>query len=265
MPFDIPSGVRFIGTGTLMKPVLIIQNCEAESAGTIIDYLSDRQIPFQEIHSYRGEPLPEPARFSAVVCQGCPISVREDEQHRFLRDLRTIVAQVIRADMPYLGICYGGQLLAKLLGTRIEPSRVKEIGVYTVRLTEEGKSDPVFGVLGNSFPVVLWHGDTFGIPFGCRLLVEGTECVNQAFRHGRQVALLFHLEATESLLLSWCEAYHQELAEVEKSVAELLKEFRPIADRLKQVNYAFLDSFFSLAKEYQLTNHTPHARLGKSH
>jgi len=248
-----------------MKPVLILQNCQAESAGTIIDYLSDRQIPYEEIHSYRGDPMPEAIDVAAVICLGCPISLSEYQQHPFLRGLYAFVARLVRENVPYLGICYGGQLLARILGAKVEPNKVKEIGVYTVSLTEAGQTDSLFAGLGNSFPVVQWHSDAFGIPFGCQLPVEGTACVNQAFRHGRQVALQFHLEATESLLLSWCEAYPQEPAEVEKSVADLLKEFRPIADKLKQMNYAFLDSFFSLAKEYQPANHTPHARFGKSH
>ena len=41
-----------------MKPVLIVQNCEAESAGLIIDYLSSKHIPFVELHSYRGDSYP---------------------------------------------------------------------------------------------------------------------------------------------------------------------------------------------------------------
>ena len=247
-----------------MKPVLVTQNCQAEPAGTILDYLSDRQIPYQEIRTYLSEPFPDTSECSAVICLGCPISVGEFDRHEFLRDLYQFVARTVREDLPYLGICYGGQLLAKVLGAKVEPNKSKEIGVYTVRLTEAGKADPVFSVLGSSFPVVQWHGDTFNIPFGCERLVEGTDCLNQAFRYGRQVAMQFHLEATESLLRFWCDAYPRELAEVEKTVAELLMDFRPVADNLKQMNFAFLDSFFSLAMENQPTNHTPRARLGKS-
>jgi len=265
MPIDNSFGIRLILAGTQMKPVLVVQNCPAESAGTILDYLSDRRIPFQEIHSYRGDPMPEANDFSAVICLGCPISLTDFERHPFLRDLYAFVARLVRDNVPYLGICYGGQLLAKILGAKVERNRVKEIGVYTACLTEAGKNDPMFNRLGSSFPVVQWHGDTFSLPFGCERLVEGTDCVNQAFRHGRQVALQFHLEATELLLSSWCEAYPQELAEVEKTVAELLIDFRSVADKLKQMNFTFLDSFFSLAKEYQPTNHTPQARLGGSH
>ena len=247
-----------------MKPVLIAQNCQAEPAGTIIDYLSARQIPFQEIHSYRRELLQNPTDYSAVICLGCPVSVTEYHQHPYLRDLYQFVAGAVRADLPYLGICYGGQLLAKVLGAKVEPNKVKEIGLYTGQLTEAGMADPIFSTLGKSFPVIQWHGDTFGIPFGCERLVEGTDCLNQAFRHGRQVALQFHLEATEPLLQSWCEAYPKELAEVEKTVGELLMEFRNSADTLKRMNFAFLDSFFSHNNEDQPANHTPRGRLSRT-
>lgn len=248
-----------------MKPVLIAQNCQAEPAGTIIDYLSVRQIPFREFHSYRGELFPIPDEFSAVICLGCPISVTEYQKHAFLRDLYQFVAGVVRADLPYLGICYGGQLLARILGARVEPNPMKEIGVYNVRLTDAGKADPVFGKLSSSFPVVQWHTDTFAMPYGGVRLVEGTDCANQAFKHRRQVALQFHLEATESLLQTWCDAYPQELSEVDKNVAQLLMDFRAVADTLKQMNFVFLDSFFSHMTEDQPTNHMPHGRLSKSH
>ncbi|PWB68527.1 GMP synthase [candidate division GN15 bacterium] len=265
MPVDFSIGIRFLCSGTRMRPVLIAQNCQAESAGTIIDFLSARQIPFREVHTYRGEPLPNPDELSAVICLGCPISVTEYHQHDYLRDLYRFVANVVRADLPYLGICYGGQLLAGVLGARVERNPVREIGVYTVRLTDAGKADPLFASLGSSFPVVQWHGDTFALPFGCPRLVEGTDCVNQAFKHKRQVALQFHLEATESLVQTWCDVYPSELAEMEKSVADLLIDFRRIADTLKQMNFAFLESFFLNMKTDQPTNHMPHGRLSRSH
>jgi GMP synthase-like glutamine amidotransferase len=246
-----------------MKPVLIAQNCQAEPAGTIIDYLSARQIPYQEVHSYRQESLPDPSELSAIICLGCPFSVTEFHRHQYLKNLYQFVSQAVRVDLPYLGICFGGQLLAKVLGAKVEPNKVKEIGLYTVNLTEAGKADPLFSQLGNSFPVVQWHGDTFGIPFGCERLVDGTDCLNQAFKHGRQVAVQFHLEASELLLESWCEAYPQELAEVDKTVGELLMKFRASADTLKRMNFTFLDSFFSLVKDNQPNNHMPHERINR--
>lgn len=248
-----------------MKPVLIIQNYPAGSSGTIIDYLSSRQFPFKEIHSYNGDQFPRVEDCSAVICLGCPTSVNDYHLHPYFADLYSFVAQVVRADAPYLGICYGGQLLAKVLGAQVKPNRVKEIGVYTAKLTEHGSRDSVISVLGSTFPVVQWHGDTFSIPFGCELLVEGTDCTNQAFRHSRQVGLQFHPEATESLLQSWCDAYPHEPAEVEKTVPDLLMKFRSVADKVRQMNSVFLDSFFSGVKENQLINHTPQTRPRRSH
>ena len=264
MPVDKPTGISLIRSGTQMKPVLIVQNCPAESAGTIIDYLSSRELPYQEIHSYTGDRFPRVEDCSAVICLGCPTSVNDYHDHRYLADLYSFVAQVVRADVPYLGVCYGGQLLAKVLGASVKANHVKEIGVYKVRLTEAGKTDPLLAPLGNSFPVMQWHGDTFGRPYGCELLAEGTDCTNQAFRHGRQVALQFHLEATESLVHSWCEAYPQEPADVEKTVPELLREFRSVADTVKQLNFVFLDSYFTGVKENQFNNHTLQARPNRS-
>ena len=57
-----------------MKPLLVIQNCEAESAGTIITYLDEKKHPYQTVRSFEGRPLPKPSEFSAVINLGTPNS-----------------------------------------------------------------------------------------------------------------------------------------------------------------------------------------------
>lgn len=247
-----------------MKPVLIVQNCEAESAGLIIDYLSSKHIPFVELHSYRGDSYPNTDEIGSVICLGCPCSVNDYQQHDYLKQLYAFVSEITREDLPYLGICFGGQLLARVLGAKVERNKVKEIGTYTVRLTADGLADPVVSHLGHEFPVVQWHSDTFRVPFGRKLLAEGNDCRNQLFNNGKQFAMQFHLEATSSLLRTWCDTYPDELKEVGKTPDGVLSDFHKAADTIRDLNVRFLDGFIDISKEDQLTNHKPQHRHVKS-
>ena len=109
-----------------MKPVLIAQNCTAETAGTIIEYLDSREIPCQVVHTYDGQPLPSLDDVVAVINLGCPISVVDYHQHDYLKALYEMVCEAVRIDKPYLGICFGGQILARALGANVSPNRVRQ-------------------------------------------------------------------------------------------------------------------------------------------
>jgi GMP synthase (glutamine-hydrolysing) len=231
-----------------MKPILIIQNCAVEKAGSIIDYLNSHSIPYSILHTYKDEPFPDLSQLEAVICMGCPISISEYQNHDFLKKLYSFGEKILHEDIPYLGICFGGQLLAKLLGAQVKRNPVNEIGVYNVHLTSDGLHDPLFSGFDRNFPVSEWHGDTFGIPSDCSLLVEGKDCRNQAFRHGKQVAMQFHFETTREMLIDWCEEFSSDLASFGKTKEVLLEEFSPVETELLTMNYKLLDNFFRIIK-----------------
>ena len=73
-----------------------------------------------------------------------------------------------------------------------------------VAVTAAAAGDPVLGVLGEQFPALQWHGDTFGIPAGAVHLARSAAYPNQAFRFGETAyAVQFHVEVTEEMLAEW--------------------------------------------------------------
>ncbi len=231
-----------------MKPVLIIQNCDAESVGSFPAYLQEHQIPSIVVHSYLRQPFPALDKVQAVINLGCPLSVITYYEHPFLRDLYAFVAEIVRTDTPYLGVCFSAQLLAKVLGARVELNPVKEIGVYEVKLSETGQSEPLFEGFGSRFNVIQWHSDTFRIPFGAQALVEGVDCKNQAFRVGRTVGVQFHLEADAADVAKWCDAYPEELQMVGKTREQVLEAVRTNETAIRGLNTRLLDNFFRMTQ-----------------
>ncbi len=117
----------------------------------------------------------------------------DDAAHPHLAAERQLLAESVERGMPVLGVCLGAQLLAAAMGAEVTRGAHPEIGVGSVRLTPEGRRDPVLGPAGKDLPVLHWHEDTFTLPASAVLLAQSQSYL-QAFRTGRAYGLQFHLE-----------------------------------------------------------------------
>lgn len=230
-----------------MKPVQIIQNWASEGPGHIVSYLEAQGIPFKVRKGYDNESLEGADGGRALIVMGCPTSVRDYLQHENLKRVFACMSSAVRRRTPVLGVCFGGQMLARIHGARVEKNDVREIGIYDASLTAAGKSDPLFKGFPPAFKVFHWHGDTFRIPFEAVHVVEGISCRNQAFRLGNAVGVQFHLETTAEDVPRWCDEYLQELEEESKTKDEIVAEFESHEKDLRVLSDKLLGNFFGLA------------------
>jgi GMP synthase (glutamine-hydrolysing) len=165
--------------------------------------------------SATGQPLrTDLDRYSHVIVLGGNMSAYEEEKHGFLRQEMNIIERALACGTPVLGICLGAQLLARVHGARVYPGPAgPELAWQPCRLTEAGRSEPLFrGFATDSF-VFQWHYDTFDLPAGAERLAGSPQYENQAFRLGRlSWAFQFHLEANRALILAWVRNYARETA-----------------------------------------------------
>jgi GMP synthase-like glutamine amidotransferase len=98
------------------------------------------------------------------------------------------------AGVPVLGICFGGQLLATVLGGSVARSEFPEIG-----WTEVSSDDPDVVPEG---PWFQWHLDRWTLPPGARELASNP-AASQAFVLRRNLAVQFHPELTAAMLAGW--------------------------------------------------------------
>ena len=110
--------------------------------------------------------------------------------------------KAIDADVPVLGLCFGGQMLARALGAEVFRRTKSEIGWLPVRST-----DPELVPDG---PWFQWHFDSFTVPPGATLIAE-SDVGPQAFVAGRSLGLQFHPEVTTQIMDDWVRAYRHEL------------------------------------------------------
>jgi GMP synthase (glutamine-hydrolysing) len=164
-----------------------------------------------------GEPLPDWRDFAAIVAMGGPMSVNDEEELPWLRAEKALIAEAVRAGLPFFGACLGVQLLAVSLGAEVAPGRAPEVGILPVFLTEAAASDPVFADLPRELLTLQWHGDTFSLPEGAVLLASSPAYPNQAFRWGRSAyGVQFHLELSREMAAEWAQvpSYADALARV---------------------------------------------------
>ncbi|WP_428262974.1 glutamine-hydrolyzing GMP synthase [Haliangium sp.] len=130
---------------------------------------------YSEIHPYR-LPVAEirAKRPAAVVLSGGPSSCYAD-------GAPTISAEIFELGVPVLGICYGAQLTARLLGGTVEPADKHEYGRAEVMVRDDGD---LFAGLSTTEPVQVWmsHGDRVtGLPPGFALIGESPNSPAAAF------------------------------------------------------------------------------------
>ena len=223
--------------------VLVIQNCKTEAIGLYEEYLNEKKIDYYVFPAFTGKRFPLIKQFDAFIAGGTPISAYEIHKYHFLRNEWRYLKKVIQLNKPYLGICFGGQLLARLLGAEVRRNPVMEIGGYEVKLTPDGKKNRFFKGFPNRFPVFHWHGDTFDIPKGAKLLVQGIDCKNQAFSCNKALALQFHIEVTSKEASIWADKYRKELKRVNKTKRQVVKESQVREKKMKRLAFLLLDNF----------------------
>ncbi|MEK7165440.1 MAG: gamma-glutamyl-gamma-aminobutyrate hydrolase family protein, partial [Patescibacteria group bacterium] len=90
-----------------------------------------------------------------IILSGGPASVYE-------KKAPTLSLNIFALGIPILGICYGQQLLAHLLGGSVKPGSVKEYGPAMLEIDVSSKL--FTGITDNHFRVWMSHGDEVVTP-----------------------------------------------------------------------------------------------------
>jgi GMP synthase-like glutamine amidotransferase len=146
---------------------------------------------------------PPPDGFDAVMVFGGRMNVGEEADNPWLDDEYELLRGWVAAELPLLGVCLGGQTLARATGGRVGRAAQWKAGFYEVALTDEGQGDPVLGVLPPRFEALLANAYEFEPPADAtRLAASGDQ--QQAFRVGRRAwGVQFHPEARKDQVMTW--------------------------------------------------------------
>ncbi|MEM7828235.1 MAG: type 1 glutamine amidotransferase [Candidatus Aenigmatarchaeota archaeon] len=199
--------------GDNQKKILILQHDIAEGPGLLRMLVKESGLVPEICHLYREQRIPSHfSDFCSIISLGGPMNVYECDRYPFLLDEEFVIREIIKKEIPFLGICLGAQMLAKACGARVIKGPKKEIGWGRVILTPHGLDDPLFEGFNREIPVFQWHGDTFEIPEGGVLLASSELYPHQAIRVGSNAyGIQFHLEITRDMVSEWIEGSREEL------------------------------------------------------
>jgi GMP synthase-like glutamine amidotransferase len=190
----------------------------------------------------QGDPVPaDPQQFGGLVFMGGPMSVNDELP--WIAPVLQLIREGIARDVPVLGHCLGGQLIAKAFGGTVARNPVKEIGWGEVLIADNPVARQWFGPSIERFESFHWHGETFTIPRGAVRIMGNRYCENQGFVIGNSLGMQCHVEMTEELVKSWCETGADEISDsggpavqspqrMQRGMQAKLAALRSVADRL---------------------------------
>jgi GMP synthase-like glutamine amidotransferase len=212
---------------------LILQHEEPSPPGHVTGWLAEHGA---EVDIYRidlEEREVDPSDYDLIVSLGSEYAAFDDTKPFVPREAE-LMKEAVEEDVPVLGLCFGGQMLARVLGGEVHRGTETEIGWLPVET-----HDPDLVPRG---PWFQWHFDTFTLPPGAELIAESA-AGPQAFVNGRSLGLQFHPEVTTEIMDDWVRVYRHELDGDGVDPDELLAETGRRAEDSRRIALQLLEHY----------------------
>ena len=184
-----------------MHPVLILQFIDNDAPAYLGTWLARRGVASELRLATSSMGFPDRIEgYSALALLGGGMSANDDLP--FLRTAQRLIEQAMQRDVPVLGHCLGGQLMARTLGAQVSASPYPEVGWHQIRCLDSAARNDWFGSAA-VHEVFQWHYEAFDLPAGSQQLATSPQCPNQAFAIGTHLALQFHVEVDAAKVEAW--------------------------------------------------------------
>ncbi|MFF3837914.1 type 1 glutamine amidotransferase [Streptomyces sp. NPDC001930] len=196
-----------VGTASVPAAVLVVQHEAEAGAGLVGERLARAGLRLDVVRAWEGEALPaDLGGHAGLLILGGSVNCEDDEAAPWLPGVRTLVREAVTGEVPLLGICLGGQIVAHALGGSVTARpQGPELGAVPLRRLPAATEDPVLGGVPDGALAAQWHWDDVDrLPAGAVPLLTGDDCPHQAFRVGSACwAVQFHPEAGGDTVAEW--------------------------------------------------------------
>jgi GMP synthase-like glutamine amidotransferase len=224
-------------------PRVLLISHEPEAAPALIGRILQSRGVQVDQHTVLADPqapnvdYPDPSGYDAVIAFGSFANAYDPAARAWVEPELDLLRRILDDDVPYLGVCFGGQLLAETLGGHVEKAPVSEQEIGLVTFDE----DPLLPIAAG--PWFTWHEDRVVLPEGIPVLAHNGKAV-QLFRKGRAVGTQFHPEADTSVVGSWVRIGPDHIPE-HTSGAQLLQDLEMNEARLRANCEGLVDWFLN--------------------
>ncbi len=165
-----------------------------------------------------------------IIISGGPSSVYDKNAPLYTKELLDL-------QVPVLGICYGQQSMAYLLGGKVTPAKKREYGETTVTIEQKSKLFHTLPEISSRFRVWMSHGDIVEeVPPGFEIIARSQQGHIAAMQKENIYAVQFHPEVDHSeygrkILDNFLDITHAERnwdpeQEYERIIAKLTKQVK---------------------------------------
>ncbi len=187
--------------------LLVVENDPTSPLGLMGEHFRAAGAEIQAVDPHRGGFLPDTVQdWSALVVLGGAQSANDDNGFPGFGPICGLIRDFHDAGLPVLGICLGAQLIARAFDAAVRPMGEIEVGLTPVGIRDP--ADPLLVGETTGPWVMQWHEDSFELPRGAALILDGVQCHHQAFRLGsRTWGFQGHIEVGATRSRSWIEEF----------------------------------------------------------
>lgn len=246
--------------------LLVIQPDLAGPLDRFAERLADAGLEVRVVRPFAGEPLPRRLTDDGMIVLGGDMSANDDVLHPWLIEIRHLLREAVELGRPTLGVCLGGQLLARATGgSVVRGDKGIEAGVVRVVWTADAESDALTAGLPQPFPIGCMHEDMIDrLPEGATWIGRSDLYQHQAFRVGsRAWGVQFHPEASAASYRRWVTNFQGNDARDLERIHSGIDDFEKLDDEVLQGTSELARRFAEMVWESarQRRHQDTHARV----
>jgi GMP synthase-like glutamine amidotransferase len=182
--------------------------------------------------------FPQASNYDLIIPLGAPWGAWDDGCiGNWLQPELKWIKDAIESDIPVLGICFGGQLMARALGGSVARGPRPELGWHFIH-----SKQPNLIAIG---PWFQFHYDRWQLPPGAKELAV-SPIASQAFSYRKSLALQFHPELDREVLEGWLIwDGREELIEDGQNPDVVLEQTIALEDLSRKRAFELVDNFLS--------------------
>jgi GMP synthase-like glutamine amidotransferase len=216
-----------------VRPGLILQHAGTGPPGRLGEWAQERGVPCQVHDSSEGPPAFDPSEFAFIAPLGSSLSANDTDVEWVAAEIE-LLRHAVQADVPVLGLCWGGQALSVALEGAVGPAPFHEKAWIPIAST-----DPEIP----AGPWLHYHTEVFTVPRGAVELAR-SPAGPAAFRLGPHLGLQFHPEADAEMADLWAA---KDPDQTDASRAALAASGRRWSDPARELAMALFDAWWARA------------------
>ncbi|HLD82179.1 MAG TPA: type 1 glutamine amidotransferase [Patescibacteria group bacterium] len=234
----------------MKKKILLIKNVTRPHKNLVEKILEEDKRSYLCVELDRGDTLPSLDNIGGVIVFGGPRSVNDESQE--IRELANLSQHAIQYNIPFLGICLGFQILARVFSQKVGSFFPPEVGcrdehgkTYEIELTDFGRGDPIFLGLPEKMPVFEFHYESVRADQKYPVIAHGNNNSVQAVKYASLAyGIQWHFEFTFEFFLHLL-SHHPGLQGLDKE--KLRKDYELFAQEYEKYGLRLFRNFLQMA------------------